>query len=221
MINYFIYLLSSGARFDFRFIARARACLITVAWSDTVSSLTERISKVKRRSVYRPRAVGMDSARESVCSRSVAWRLRAAFRFLALLGEPSKNPQCQAKWGQEWPWREEEVELERNSEGLKGGELYTRGLSHRRHFSSSSSSTSSSFFLFVFLSFSLCSALPQQCSLSLFNQPPVVFHLAGAPLEPTNIIEYLAANQERSRQCCGKNKKDPPLLAACQNKTAL
>lgn len=45
-------------------------------------------------------------------------------------------------------------------------------------------------FVLVFLSLSLsvisfCYSLPQQCSLSLF-QPPVVFHLAGAPLEPTN-----------------------------------
>lgn len=64
-------------------------------------------------------------------------------------------------------------------EKTPGGELYTRDLSHRRRLSSASSS------------FSLCPYL--RCSYSFFlylllfpfNQPPVVFHLAGAPLEPT------------------------------------
>lgn len=105
-INWFIYLLSIETRFDFRSIARARACLITVARSDTVSSLTERISKAKRRSVYRPRAVGVGSAREwSVCSRLAAWRLRAvSLGFRALLGEPSKKiPNARGNEGKSGP----------------------------------------------------------------------------------------------------------------------
>lgn len=74
--------------------------------------------------------------------------------------------------------------------------------------------------LFLFLS------LPRSprtavLSFSPFKQPPVVFHLAGAPLEPTNHHRIPYSEQERSRQCCGRNKKDPPLLTACQNKTAL
>ncbi|KYN06285.1 hypothetical protein ALC62_02777 [Cyphomyrmex costatus] len=85
--------------FDFRSIARV--CLITVARSDTVSSLTERISKTKRRSVYRPRAIGVGSVREwSVCSRLAAQRLRAAvLGFRALLDKPSKKSPMPGEMG--------------------------------------------------------------------------------------------------------------------------
>lgn len=168
----------------------ARVCLITVARSDTVSSLTERISKTKRRSVYRPRAVGVGPAREwSVCSRLAARRLRAAvLGFCALLDEPSKKSPMPGEMGA-LEGGGSIAELEGDGEGLKRGELYTRALSHRRRLSSSSSSSASSFPSFCPscpLSLSYSSALPQQYSLSLFNQPPVVFHLARAPLEPTN-----------------------------------
>lgn len=131
LIDSFIY--SSEGRFDFRFIARARACLITVARLDTVSSLTERISKAKRRSVYRPRTVGVGSVREwSVCSRLAAWRLRAAsLGFCALLGEPSKKSPMPGEMGARVALEGggSVAELEGDGEGLKGGELYTRGLS--------------------------------------------------------------------------------------------
>lgn len=172
LIDSFIYL--SEGRFDFRFIARARACLITIARSDTVSSLTERISKAKRRSVYRPRTVGVGSVREwSVCSRLAAWRLRAAsLGFCALLGEPSKKSPMPGEMGARVALEGggSVAELEGDGEGLKGGELYTRGLSHRRCLSSSSSSSSASSFspFCLFLSFSLCSALLCSTTAVLF-----------------------------------------------------
>lgn len=74
------------------------------------------------------------------------------------------------------------AELERDGEGNRKGENYIYGVSPTVASLLRLLLLRLRFLLFV----SLCSALPEQCSLSLFNQPPVVFHLARAPLEPTN-----------------------------------
>lgn len=104
-----------------------------------------------------------------------------------LSGEPSKKiPNARGNGGRNGPGGRRKYSRARKGlgdcEGTKGedsgGELYTRDLSHRRRLFSSS--------------FSLCPYLRGSSSFSLqlllfpFNQPPVVFHLAGAPLEPTN-----------------------------------
>lgn len=106
---------------DCRSFVRARAGLTTVARSNTVSSLTERISKAKRRSVYRPRTVGVGSAQEwSVCSRSAAWRLRAASLRRAL----EKIPIARGNGGRSGPGGRRKCSLVGRDRGTspKGGD---------------------------------------------------------------------------------------------------